>query len=104
MLKNGTKPAATKTRVEVLTVDREFERSLCDTFARGGTIDLDLVDGTVSACEEVLGRDGVTVAVIDIDPRTMKEMAAKRKMTPTKMLKLPPMKEYAFSAEKIPLV
>jgi pilus assembly protein CpaE len=76
MLKNGTKPAATKTRVEVLTVDREFERSLCDTFARGGTIDLDLVDGTVSACEEVLGREGVTVAVIDIDPRNVKEMAA----------------------------
>jgi pilus assembly protein CpaE len=76
MLKNGMKPAATKTRVEALTLDREFERSLRDAFARGGTIDLDLVDGTVSTCEDVLGREGVTVAVIDIDARNEKEMAA----------------------------
>ena len=40
----------------------------------------------------------------DLDLTTVKEMAAKRKITPTKMLKLPPMKEYAFSADKIPLV
>jgi hypothetical protein len=40
----------------------------------------------------------------DLDLATVKEMAAKRKTTPTKMLKLPPMKEYAFSVDKIPLV
>ena len=38
----------------------------------------------------------------DLDLVTAKEMAAKRKITPTRMLMLPPMKEYAFSAEKIP--
>jgi hypothetical protein len=39
-----------------------------------------------------------------LDRTTVKEMAAKRKIMPTKTLKLPPMKEYAFSAENMPLV
>lgn len=76
MLKNGMKSAATKTRVEVLTEDAEFERALRDTFAAGGKIDLGLVNGTVSASEDLLGREGVTVVVIDIDASEEKEMAA----------------------------
>ena len=75
MLINGTKAASNKTRVEVLTTDSEFERSMRDTFAMGGKIDLGLVNGTVSASEEVLGGEGVTVVVIDIDIGDEKEMA-----------------------------
>jgi pilus assembly protein CpaE len=76
MLKNGLKAAVAKTRFEVLTVDKEFERSLHNAFAPGGTIDLDLVVGTISASEQALGGAGVTVAVIDIDAHDDEEMAA----------------------------
>jgi len=76
MLKNGSKAAPSKTRVEVLTIDPEFERSMRDTFAMGGKIDLSLVNGMISACEESLGGEGVTVVVVDIDSGDEKEMAA----------------------------
>ena len=89
MLKKGMKPAATKTRVEVLTVDKEFEQSLRDAFAAGGTIDLDLVVGTVSESEDAIGHDGVTVAVIDIDSRDEKEMVALERLA-TRLAGWPP--------------
>jgi pilus assembly protein CpaE len=76
MLKNGPKTTSSKTRVEVLTVDPEFERSMRDTFAMGGKIDLSLVNGRVSGSEEALGGEGVTVVVVDIDAGDEKEMVA----------------------------
>jgi pilus assembly protein CpaE len=76
MLKIGTKPASTKTRVEVLTTDSDFERSVRDTFAMGGKIDLGLVNGTLAASEEKLGGEDVTVVVVDIDTGDENEMAA----------------------------
>ena len=89
MLKNGIKSATTKTRVEVLTADAEFERSLRDAFAAGGTIDLDLVNGTLSESEGLLGREGVTVAVIDIDGSDEMEMAALERLA-TRLAGWPP--------------
>jgi len=76
MLKNGIKSAAARTRIEVLSVDAQFEAALRDAFATGGTIDLAFVKGTVAGCEDALGRAGVTVAVVDLDPGDEKEMAA----------------------------
>jgi pilus assembly protein CpaE len=76
MLKSGSKTVPNKTRVEVLTVDSEFERSMRDTFAMGAKIDLALVNGTVATHEEKLGRDGVTVVVVDIEAGNEQEMAA----------------------------
>jgi pilus assembly protein CpaE len=81
MLKSGSKATANKTRVEVLTADPEFERAMRDTFAMGAKIDLTLVNGTVSKCEAELGREGVTVVVVDIDAGDEKEMAALERLT-----------------------
>jgi pilus assembly protein CpaE len=89
MLKSGSKTAPNKTRVEVLTVDSEFERSMRDTFAIGGKIDLGLINGTVSACEEALGREGVTVVVVDMDAGDEKEMAALERLA-TRLAGWPP--------------
>jgi pilus assembly protein CpaE len=89
MLKSGSKTAPNKTRVEVLTVDSEFERSMRDTFAIGGKIDLGLINGKVSACEEALGRDGVTVVVVDMDAGDEKEMAALERLA-TRLAGWPP--------------
>ena len=75
MLKPGTKSAA-QTRVEVLSADPQFERVVQDTFAVSGKIDLKVVNGTVAAHGEELGRDGVTVVVVDLDPADVSEMAA----------------------------
>jgi pilus assembly protein CpaE len=76
MLKHSTKATAAKTRVEVLTADPQFERSMRDVFAAGAKVDLDVVNGTVSGRGEDLGRDGVTVVVADIDAGDDQEMAA----------------------------
>jgi len=89
MLKSGSKTAPNKTRVEVLTVDSEFERSMRDTFAIGGKIDLGLINGTVLACEEALGREGVTVVVVDMDAADEKEMAALERLA-TRLAGWPP--------------
>lgn len=89
MLKSGTKPAAIKTRVEVLTVDEEFEQALRDAFAAGGTIDLDLVGKTISAVGEELGREGITVTVVDIDAHDETEMAALERLA-TRLAGWPP--------------
>ena len=89
MFKSGSKTTPNKTRVEVLTVDSEFERSMRDTFAIGGKIDLGLINGTVSACEEALGREGVTVVVRDMDAADEKEMAALERLA-TRLAGWPP--------------
>ena len=89
MLKSGSKTTPNKTRVEVLTVDSEFERSMRETFAIGGKIDLGLINGTVTACEEALGREGVTVVVVDMDAADEKQMAALERLA-TRLAGWPP--------------
>ena len=76
MLKHASKANSNRTRVEVLTADSEFERSMRDAFGIGGKVDLDIVTSTLSACEDAVGRDGVTVVVVDIDAGDEGEMAA----------------------------
>jgi pilus assembly protein CpaE len=76
MLKHASKATSNRTRVEVLTADSEFERSMRDAFGIGGKVDLDIVTSTLSACEDAVGRDGVTVVVVDIDAGDEGEMAA----------------------------
>jgi pilus assembly protein CpaE len=76
MLKHGLKTATNKTKVEVLTVDSDFERSTQETFAVGGKIDVGVINTTLAASEDALGGDGVTVVVIDIDATNDDELAA----------------------------
>ena len=47
-----------------------------DTFAAGARIDVEVVAGILSAREAELGRDGVTVVVVDVDAGDDQEMAA----------------------------
>jgi len=90
MLKNGIKSAATRTRIQVLSPDAQFEATLRDAFATKGTIDLAFVKGTVAASEDALGRDGVTVVVVDIDAGDEKEMAALERLA-TRLAGWPPL-------------
>ena len=76
MLNPASKAAASRTRVEVLTVDAVFERTLRDAFSLGGKVDLDIVSATLAEREDSLGHDGVTVVVVDIDGGDAREMAA----------------------------
>src|SRR5579863_6791134 len=99
MLINGTKTASNKTRIEVLTTDSEFERSMRDTFAMGGKIDLGLVNGTATASEDMLGGEGVTVVVIDIDTGDEKEMAALERLA-SRLAGWPPIVVVTPSFEK----
>jgi pilus assembly protein CpaE len=76
MLIPASKAAASRTHVEVLTVDAAFERTLRDAFRLGGKVDLDIVSATLAEREDSLGHDGVTVVVVDIDGGDAREMAA----------------------------
>ncbi len=76
MLKNGSKTTSNKTRIEVLTVDSELERSLRDAFSLGGQVELDIIGGTVATHEDKLGREGVTVVVVDVKAGDDTEIAA----------------------------
>jgi pilus assembly protein CpaE len=76
MLNPASKAAASRTRVEVLTVDAAFERTLRDAFSLGGKVDLDIVSAPLAEREDGLGHDGVTVVVVDIDSGDPREMAA----------------------------
>ncbi len=81
MLKNAVKTTSNKTRIEVLTVDSEFERSLRDAFSAGGQVDLRMVDGTIATHVDALGREGVTVVVVDLDVGNDKEVAALERLS-----------------------
>jgi pilus assembly protein CpaE len=76
MLNPASKAAASRTRVEVLTVDAAFERTLRDAFSLGGKVDLNIVSATLAEREDSLGHDGVTVVVVDIEGGDAREMAA----------------------------
>jgi len=80
MSKQRGKTATNKTAVVVLTADPAFEESVSTTFATAAQIELDLVAGSIAACEATLDFANATVVVIDLDSGSELEMAALQRL------------------------
>jgi pilus assembly protein CpaE len=76
MRNSKSKAASNKTKVLVITADSEFEKSVRETFTAAAQIDLAVLTGTLTANEDKITGDDVTVIVIDLDTRREEDLAA----------------------------
>jgi pilus assembly protein CpaE len=72
----GRSASSNRTRVVVLTVDEEFNRSARTTFVASSAIDLSMVSGRIAEQGDALVVEGATVVVVDLDAGRDDEMQA----------------------------